>query len=74
MGVDLEHLTDEFEKLHDFVMIDGGQNNPSLATRVTLTEKTVASISSNLNRMVWLLVGIFVTIIADIAVHSVAHL
>ena len=61
----LEHLTSEFEKLHDFVMVDGGKNDPCLASRVTTTEATISRISANLGKIVWLLVGIFVTILAD---------
>ena len=45
---DPNHLHDEFEKLHEFVMIDGGKGSPSLSTRVTLMEETVANISANL--------------------------
>jgi hypothetical protein len=70
MVADLEHLNREFEKLHDFVMIDRGKSEPSLATRVTLTEVTISGISSNLSKMVWLLVGIFATIIADMILHA----
>jgi hypothetical protein len=67
---DEEHLRSEFEKLHDFVMIDSGKGSPSLSTRVTLMEATVTNISSNLGKMVWLLVGIFVSIMADVIVHA----
>jgi hypothetical protein len=67
---DLDHLYQEFEKLHDYVMIDRSKAEPSLSTRVMLTEVAVAGISSNLSKMVWLLVGIFATIVADIVVHA----
>lgn len=67
---DLEHLADEFERLHNFVMVDGGKNDPCLASRVTTTETTLARISANLGKIVWLLVGIFVTIVADAVVHA----
>jgi hypothetical protein len=67
---DLDHLNQEFEKLHGYVMIDRSRAEPSLSTRVTLTEVAVAGISSNLGKMVWLLVGIFATIVADIIVHA----
>jgi hypothetical protein len=68
--LDPNHLHDEFEKLHHFVMIDGGKGSPSLSTRVTLMEETVANISSNLGKMVWLLVAIFFGIMADLVVHA----
>jgi hypothetical protein len=67
---DLEHLADEFERLHNFVMVDGGKNDPCLASRVTTAETTLARISGNLGKIVWLLVGIFVTIVADAVVHA----
>jgi len=67
---DLDHLNQEFEKLHGYVMIDRSRAEPCLSTRVTLTEVAVAGISSNLGKMVWLLVGIFATIVADIIVHA----
>jgi hypothetical protein len=67
---DLNHLNDEFEKLHDFVMVDRGKNEPSLASRVTAVEIVAANISANLGKMVWLLVGIFVSITADLVVHA----
>lgn len=66
----ITHLNAEFEKLHDFVMVDGGKNDPCLASRVTITEQTVARISSNLGKIVWLLLGIFLTIVADVVVHA----
>jgi hypothetical protein len=66
----LEHLAYEFERLHNFVMVDGGKNDPCLASRVTTTETTIARISANLGKIVWLLVGIFVTIVADAVVHA----
>jgi hypothetical protein len=51
-------------------MVDGGKGNPSLASRVTQVETSLASISSNLGHIVWLLVGMFVAILGDIAVHA----
>ena len=65
---DQVHLRSEFEKLHDFVMVDRGKNNPSLASRVTAVETVAANISANLAKMVWLLVGIFVSILGDMLV------
>ncbi len=70
MAQDLKHTRDEFEILHAFVMVDGGKGNPSLASRVTQVETSLASISSNLGHIVWLLVGMFVAILGDIAVHA----
>jgi hypothetical protein len=67
---DVEHLAKEFEKLYDFVMIDGGKGDPCLSTRVTLAEDTLSKISSNLGKMVWLLVGIFITIVIDLVTHQ----
>jgi hypothetical protein len=67
---DLNHLNDEFEKLHDFVMVDRGKNDPSLASRVTAVETVAANISTNLAKMVWLLAGIIISILGDTIVHA----
>ena len=66
-------LHDEFEKLHDFVMVDRGKNDPSLASRVTAVETVAANISANLSKVVWLLAGIFISILGDViflVIHS----
>jgi 3-methyladenine DNA glycosylase Tag len=62
---DLNHLNDEFEKLQDFVMVDRGKNDPSLASRVTAVETIAANISANLAKSFWLLVGIFISLLGD---------
>ena len=70
---DPNHLHDEFEKLHDFVMVDRGKNDPSLASRVTAVETVAANISANLSKVVWLLAGIFISILGDViflVIHS----
>ena len=70
---DPNDLHDEFEKLHDFVMVDRGKNDPSLASRVTAVETVAANISANLSKVVWLLAGIFISILGDViflVIHS----
>ena len=67
----LVHAENEFEKMHTDMYVGQGPINPPLTQRVALLESTVKSIGSNLGKMVWLLVGIFVTIIGDMILHNI---
>ena len=44
--------------------------NPSLTTRVSLLEKSMEEIKTNLRKMNWLLLGILATAIVNIVVHG----
>jgi hypothetical protein len=46
--------------------VGDGKENPSVATRLALLEDVVSKLSKNSSRIVWLLVGLVITLIIDI--------
>ena len=54
-------LVGRVDKLEKDMYFGDGPKNPSMTTRMTVVEDSVRSISANLSKMVWLLVGIFLT-------------
>lgn len=68
---DIERIAEAVNIMYKDLYVGEGKLNPSVTSRIALLEETVKSISSNLGKMVWLLVGIFVTVIGDIIVHDV---
>ena len=55
-------LDEKVEKIYLDLYIGEGKSNPGLMTRTTLLEDNLDKINKNLSKMVWLLVGIFLTI------------
>lgn len=58
-------------KMYEDMYEGDGAENPSVTTRLSLLEDSVEKISSNLSKMVWLLVGIFAAALIDVAARVI---
>ncbi len=72
---DIEQIAKEVDHMYKDLYVGEGKSNPSITVRLSTSEEAIDRIGKNLSKMVWLLVGIFITILADVVVHaSGAHL
>lgn len=67
----LEALEDLVEK-HDQDLYRGN-GKPGITTRILMSEETIGKISSSLEKMVWLLVATFLTVIGFVIEQLVMH-
>ena len=61
----IQKLEEKSEKYNVDLYVGSGQNDPSLTTRMALMEEVVGKIGSNLSKIVWLLVALLSTLVAD---------
>lgn len=67
--VDSVELARRVSKMYVDLYEGTDKDNPSITTRLTVTENNVEQIKSNLSKLVWLSLGILGTAIANIVLH-----
>ncbi len=68
---DIDQMGVQLDKLYTDVYVGEGKSNPPITTRLYNVEEITDSIRGNLTKMVWLLVGIFFTVVGDLVIRGV---
>ena len=68
---DIDQMGVALDKLYTDVYVGEGKSNPPITTRLYNVEEITDSIRGNLTKVVWLLVGIFFTVVGDLVIREV---
>jgi hypothetical protein len=64
---------EEHRKIRRDLWEGDGLRNPSVTTRLAVLEETMDKLTSNINKLIWLVVSLIATVIGNMVFHSIVR-